>query len=143
MLIACTVYNEGFEYFFQRPQGRRTGDQIIPYVILGGGRSVAPKPFELDVADDTSLQTPEVSSYLLNFLPHHFPSLFPPKEPVMADYHWTGLMCFTPSRDPYVGPVYQDGKRQVGQFLLAGWSGHGMSRVPARSVVLFHVLIAH
>ena len=126
-----TVYNEGFEYFFQRPSGRRSQNQQQPYIILGGGRSIAPKPYELDVADDTVLQTPEVETYLQKFLPTHFPALFNAHTDVVIDYHWTGLMCFTESRNPFVGAVYADGQRQKGQFMLAGFSGHGMSRCPA------------
>lgn len=99
-------------------------------MILGGGRSVAPKPYELDVADDSALQ-PDVERYLEAFLPHHFPKLFAPADKMAIDFKWTGIMGFTESRNPYVGRVIDDGGEQKGQYLLAGFSGHGMSRSSA------------
>jgi glycine/D-amino acid oxidase-like deaminating enzyme len=125
--FAFTAYNEGFEYFFQRPKTHSSGAESIPYIILGGGRSVAPAPHELGVADDSSLN-PAVSTYLRNFLPEHFRSASDTIDKQIVDYHWTGIMGFTPSRNPIVGPVYVDGIRQPRQYILAGFSGHGVSR---------------
>lgn len=128
-----SAYNEGFEYFFQRPsRGADSKRAQIPYVILGGGRSIAPSPYELDVFDDSTLE-PHVSDYLHAFLPKHFPSLFPEQAgKVDVDFEWSGIMGFTESRNPYVGPVYgEEGEVKKGQWLSAGYSGHGMSRAPA------------
>lgn len=120
------AYNEGFEYFFQRPDISK-GSPSVPHIILGGGRSVAPAPHELGVADDSELN-PAVSRYLMNFLPKHFPTLSDTRDCQTIDYHWTGIMGFTPSRNPVVGPVYINSIRQTGQYILAGFSGHGVSR---------------
>jgi glycine/D-amino acid oxidase-like deaminating enzyme len=99
-------------------------------VILGGGRSIAPKPYELDTPKDGALQ-PRVSKYLRDFLPDNFPSLFPNDEKVEIDFEWAGIMGFTKSRMPYVGQVYDaDGRKEEGCWVLAGYSGHGMSRAP-------------
>lgn len=179
-----TAYNEGFEYFFQRPKeipahssepvaADPTDRSGVPYVILGGGRSIAPPPYELDIVDD-STREPTVTAYLENFLPTHFPSLFPlpsHKTSLLGGYHdltqtgrpagdpctdghsqqfdagnvglssrgnlkidfsWSGIMGFTKSRNPFIGQVYDDRNQPVkGQFMLAGYSGHGMSRAPA------------
>lgn len=129
-LLTVSAYNEGFEYFFQRPDRGANGQAAIPYIILGGGRSVAPAPHELGVADDSQLN-PTVTAYLKHFLPTHFPSLSASEDEQEIDYHWTGIMGFTPSRNPIVGPVYVDGEVQRGQYILAGFSGHGVSRAGA------------
>lgn len=125
--VPSPAYNEGFEYFFQRPDSDREGHQAVPYIILGGGRSVAPAPHELGIADDSSTN-PVVARYLKSFLPIHFPSMVDSEAEEQIDYHWTGIMGFTKSRDPIVGEVYVAGKQQKGQYILAGFSGHGMSR---------------
>ncbi|KAK9893691.1 FAD dependent oxidoreductase [Cystobasidium minutum MCA 4210] len=134
-------YNEGFEYFFQRPDRKANGQAAVPYIILGGGRSVAPAPHELGVADDSELN-PTVSAYLKSFLPTHFPSLSATEEKQEIDFHWTGIMGFTPSRNPIVGPVYIDGAQQQGQYILAGFSGHGVSRAGACAEAVAGMLLA-
>lgn len=91
---------------------------------------MAPAPHELGVADD-SLLNATVGKYLKGFLPKHFPSLSGPEADQIIDYHWTGIMGFTPSRNPIVGPVYVEGILQAGQYILAGFSGHGVSRAGA------------
>lgn len=99
-------------------------------MIVGGGRSIAPKPYELDIPDDSALQ-PRVSQYLRDFLPRNFPSVFPEEKGVQVDFEWAGIMGFTRSRMPYVGQVYNaQGEKRQGQWILAGYSGHGMSRAP-------------
>lgn len=79
------------------------------------------------MSDDSELN-PIVAKYLEEFLPEHFPSLSETRDHQVIDYHWTGIMGFTPSRNPIVGPVYVDTVRQKRQYILAGFSGHGVSR---------------
>lgn len=133
-------YNEGFEYFFQRPD-TSNGSPSTPHIILGGGRSVAPAPHELGVSDDSELN-PIVAKYLEEFLPEHFPSLSETRDHQVIDYHWTGIMGFTPSRNPIVGPVYVDTVRQKRQYILAGFSGHGVSRAGSCAEAVAHMLLA-
>jgi glycine/D-amino acid oxidase-like deaminating enzyme len=140
-LVLPTAYNEGFEYFFQRPDKKGDETPVIPHIILGGGRSVAPAPHELGVADDASLN-PTVAKYLESFLPEHFPSVSGDRESQNIEYHWTGIMGFTPSRNPIVGPVYIDGILQKGQYILAGFSGHGVSRAGACAEAVAGMLLA-
>ncbi|GAA6015189.1 hypothetical protein JCM10207_003636 [Rhodosporidiobolus poonsookiae] len=43
---------------------------------------------------------------------------------------WTGIMGYRASGNPVVGPVHLDGEKQDGQWIAAGYSGHGMPRAP-------------
>jgi len=51
---------------------------------------------------------------------------------------WTGIMGFTKSGDPFVGPV--QGSDLEGQFVSAGFSGHGMPRAFACAQVLAEMI---
>ncbi|KAG9097630.1 hypothetical protein FS749_005870 [Ceratobasidium sp. UAMH 11750] len=117
----CWTGNEDFEYWFSRPP---KGEEDRALVILGGGNeSVA--QHEFNVADDSTVH-PIISKTLRSFLPTLFPSDFEVGEPEME---WTGIMGFTRSRDPMVGQVYgDDDKALPGQYIAAGYSGHGMPR---------------
>ncbi|KAK4499542.1 hypothetical protein PRZ48_010058 [Zasmidium cellare] len=42
-----------------------------------------------------------------------------------ADHYWTGIIGMTPDSVPMIGPV--DGKE--GQYICAGFNGHGMARI--------------
>ncbi|KAJ7097221.1 FAD dependent oxidoreductase [Mycena belliarum] len=112
--------NEGFEYWFPRPV---SGDEA-PLVILGGGREVQPD-FEFHEADDSSVSE-AVGAVLRRFLPAAFPGKFEQgREP---EEEWTGIMGFTRSKDPFVGPVMDKSSVLGGQYISAGYSGHGMPR---------------
>lgn len=91
---------------------------------------MAPQPYEIDVSDDSVLQ-PQVQAYLDGFLPRHFPQVFSPAKKLDIEYGWTGIIGLTRNRNPFVGPVYKNGQVQKGQYILAGYSGHGMSRSAA------------
>ncbi|OCF32027.1 hypothetical protein I316_06413 [Kwoniella heveanensis BCC8398] len=41
------------------------------------------------------------------------------------DYTWSGILGFTPDQVPFIGPV--PGKE--GQYMMAGFNGHGMARI--------------
>ncbi|KAJ7210403.1 FAD dependent oxidoreductase [Mycena pura] len=125
--------NEGFEYWFARPVA---GDEK-PLVILGGGREVQRPDFEYYQTDD-SVVNPLVGASLRRFLPSVFPGKF--AEGVQPESEWTGIMGFTKSTDPMVGPVIDkadpDGGKFKGQYISAGYSGHGMPRAfPCAAVV--------
>ena len=131
-------YNEGFEYLFQRPPSNDVKQQA-PLIILGGGRSSVPAPYELGISDDSTLNV-TASRYLRSFLPAVFPSLM---ETTQVEYEWTGVMGFTESRNPFVSPVVvSKGQRVVGQYIQAGFSGHGMSRTGGCANVLAEWIIA-
>ncbi|KAJ7617460.1 FAD dependent oxidoreductase [Mycena polygramma] len=116
--------NDGFEYWFPRPV---VGVEK-PLVILGGAREVAPD-FEFYQTDDSTVND-AVGLALRKFLPAVFPGKF--AKDGQPEMEWTGIMAFTKLRDPFVGPVVDksdaDGGRYTGQYISAGYSGHGMPR---------------
>jgi len=114
------------EYWFPRPL--KDGEEH-PLVILGGARKVAPS-YELYETDD-SVVNPQVGKELRTFLPSIFPGKYEDgREPEME---WTGIMGYTTSGDPFVGPVVdpaQSGSAELfkGQYISGGYTGHGMPR---------------
>ncbi|KAG9102766.1 hypothetical protein FRC06_001173 [Ceratobasidium sp. 370] len=127
--------NEGYEYWFSRPP-KHEEDRAL--VILGGGRETVAQ-HEFNVADDSVIH-PAVSKTLRGFLPTLFPSDF---EVGGSEMEWTGIMGFTRSGDPLVGQVYgDDGKALPGQYIAAGYSGHGMPRAFACAEVVAQMIHA-
>ncbi|KAJ3986189.1 FAD dependent oxidoreductase-domain-containing protein [Lentinula detonsa] len=132
--------NDGFEYWFPRPV---TTISEHPLVILGGGREVESR-FEYGEIDDSKCSE-IVSKVLSDFLPGLFRGKFElGREPVME---WTGIMGFTSLRDPFVGPVgdldaSSHDSNYKGQFIAAGYSGHGMPRAYACGEVIATMIIA-
>ncbi|KAG2426263.1 hypothetical protein HXX76_013021 [Chlamydomonas incerta] len=130
-LDAAFYARGGFVYWSKREDGR---------VVVGGFRDVVPG-LEWGVWDDGALD-PTVSAALHAYLPQHFPAAFraqqqqqqhsghdrngpQQQQPRLAtDAEWSGILGFTQDRFPFVGPV--PGRR--GQFVAAGFSGHGMTR---------------
>ncbi|KAI0262357.1 FAD dependent oxidoreductase [Gloeopeniophorella convolvens] len=116
--------NHGMEYWFVRP-GAAPDER--PLVILGGARRVPGSA--QDPTTDDSVVDPVVGKRLRAFLPEVFPGKFKDGEPEME---WTGIMGFTELGDPLVGPVLDKfrpgGASSDGQYISAGFSGHGMPR---------------
>lgn len=101
------VADYGYEYWIQRPDGR---------IVLGGMRTRSDS-LEIDVEDDSTVH-PAVSQGLREFLPKHFPTL----QKIPVEQEWTGIMGWSPDLNPLVGPV----PRRPGEYIAAGYSGHGM-----------------
>jgi len=101
-------------------------DEERPLILLGGGREASGPKFEFDEADDSKLNE-QVGRSLRTFLPAVFPAQFEDgREPEME---WTGIMGFTKSNDPFVGPILPvDDQDFTGAYICAGFSGHGMTR---------------
>ncbi|KAJ7024860.1 FAD dependent oxidoreductase [Mycena alexandri] len=134
--------NEGFEYWFPRPIA--AGDEAKPpLIILGGGREDDPD-FEYYQADD-SVVNPIVGRSLRRFLPSVFPGQFEKdREP---ELEWTGIMAFTKLKDPFVGPVvdqseFAAGEKFKGQYISAGYSGHGMPRAFSCAAIVAGMVVA-
>ncbi|KAI0032695.1 FAD dependent oxidoreductase [Vararia minispora EC-137] len=128
------IANEGFEYWFPRPV-KNVNEK--PLVILGGGRETELPHFGMFTTDDSTVNE-AVGKVLREFLPSVFPGKFEPdQEPEME---WTGIMGFTPNHDPFVGPVLDfdapENGAYEGQFIAAGYSGHGMPRAYACAEVV-------
>ncbi|KAG2141859.1 FAD dependent oxidoreductase [Suillus clintonianus] len=130
----------GSEYWFPRPVPK--GSDEKPLVILGGARRLAIAPFELNVQDD-SVVCDVIGKSLRNFLPSVFPGKFDSgREPEME---WTGIMGFTDAGDPLVGPVIgPDGNVDTfkGQFIAAGYCGHGMPRAFGCAEIISQMIAA-
>ncbi|KAJ7031829.1 FAD dependent oxidoreductase [Mycena alexandri] len=133
--------NEG--YWFPRPV---TDVEEHPLVILGGARDAAGPPFEMDVTDDSIVDV-NVGDVLRAFLPTLFPGLYTPgREP---EAEWTGIMGYTALDIPFVGPVLntnnveeEDSYSYKGQFIAAGYAGHGMPRAFACAEVVVQMIAA-
>lgn len=117
--------NDGFEYWFPRPT--KSGAES-PLVILGGAREVAHN-WDVGVIDDAHIDS-KVMDVLRRFLPSVCPRSF--ERGRKPEMEWTGIMGFTKSGDPLVGPVRDNrvsGRSQFGgQYVCAGYTGHGMTR---------------
>lgn len=120
----------GYEYGHQRP----STESNLPLYILGGGREYATGR-EWGVADDASLNS-EVSAFLHPYLARTFPNSY--GEEVTRE--WTGIMGYTKSKDPLVGPV-PDG-RGGKEYIAAGYSGHGMTRAFGCAQVVADMIVA-
>ncbi|KAF5362597.1 hypothetical protein D9758_009584 [Tetrapyrgos nigripes] len=134
--------NEGFEYWFPRPLKsdiEGAGEADFPLCILGGGRGAASPGFEWYEADDSTCNK-LVGDALKGFLPGLFPGKYEEgKEPEME---WSGIMGFTKMRDPFVGPVIKSGTSFSGQYISAGYSGHGMPRAFSCAQVVASMILA-
>lgn len=101
------VTDHGHIYCVQRPDGR---------LVLGGQRNRSATQ-EIGIDDDGSLN-PDVGAALREFLPQRFPKL----APAGVQQEWTGIMAWSPDLNPLIGPL----PGRPGEFLAAGYSGHGM-----------------
>ncbi|KAK7685831.1 hypothetical protein QCA50_011177 [Cerrena zonata] len=131
------VANDGLEYWFPRPL---KGSEKYPLVIVGGGEEIE---FELYKTDDSVLNEP-VGKGLRRFMPSVYPERFDAaREPEME---WTGILSYTKSGDPFVGPVidpaYPENPAHEGQFVSAGYSGHGMPRAYACAEAVSQMVVA-
>ncbi|KNE99769.1 hypothetical protein PSTG_07056 [Puccinia striiformis f. sp. tritici PST-78] len=136
--------NEGSDYFFQRPTNHsavQTLAQRNPVVILGGGRNHAPPKFESGIGDDSSVNH-QIGQYLRSFLPQWFPKYYTQMDDGDVVHEWSGIMGFTKDHDPIVGQLIENGTKIDGQFISAGYSGHGMSRAPGCAEVVASMIFA-
>ncbi|PWN37353.1 FAD dependent oxidoreductase, partial [Meira miltonrushii] len=108
------------------------GDQSV---ILGGGRSVYANEVEkwYNNNDDSTL-LPNTKSYFSSFMPQFFKNW---KEGSPEGQQsgklqsiWTGILGYSHDLLPYVGRVDQ------GIYVSAGFTGHGMPRIPACSFAI-------
>ncbi|KAJ6472430.1 FAD dependent oxidoreductase-domain-containing protein [Mycena sanguinolenta] len=114
------------EYWFPRPV---TAGKGAPLVILGGGRIAAGPPFETHTTDDSTVDK-RVGAALRNFLPAIFPGMYEPGREPEAEW---------------VGPVL-DRRSGIdshqGQFIAAGYAGHGLPRAYGCAEVAVQMIAA-
>ncbi|EPS94337.1 hypothetical protein FOMPIDRAFT_1026232 [Fomitopsis schrenkii] len=130
--------NDGFEYWFPRPFEE---GQEHPLVIIGGGRDATGPTFETYVADDSEVNE-KAGSALRRFLPALFPGKY--EEGREPEWEWSGIMAFTATSDPFVGRVVDPSNPTGydGNFVSAGYSGHGMPRAFACAEVIAQMVAA-
>ncbi|KAF5598367.1 FAD dependent oxidoreductase [Fusarium pseudocircinatum] len=108
-------WGEDFDYMIQRPTDGKP-------LIYGGGDLHHHRRLLGPIGDaDDSTTTPEIISALLQFPVKHFQQW---GETSNARYTWSGVMGFTADGFPLVGEV----PGRPGQFISAGYTGHGMAR---------------
>ncbi|KAJ6558006.1 FAD dependent oxidoreductase [Mycena capillaripes] len=126
-------WSGGGGYWFPRlwPLDNQDNDPR-PLVILGGMRDAVGPPFETHITDDSTLNA-DVGEALRAFLPGMFPGGDKTAE-VEVEAEWTGIMGYTALEIPFVGPVLSaanvstETNPYAGQFIAAGYAGHGMPR---------------
>lgn len=140
--------NHGFEYLHQRPHAPADNSSQPPPCVLGGGRWAA-KDMEYGVADDSTLNE-DVSRALHPMLHKVFPQNFAAGDPITDE--WTAIIGWSRSEDPFVGPVlgnaasvdHAASSEEVlpGQYIAAGYSGHGMTRAFSCAEVVVDMVVA-
>ncbi|KAJ6592222.1 FAD dependent oxidoreductase-domain-containing protein [Mycena vulgaris] len=113
-----------------------------PLVIVGGAREVTGAPFEEGVTDDAVLNA-QIGAALRAFMPELFPGMYElGREP---EHEWTGIMGYTSLEIPFVGPVLDAARAPgayAGQYISAGYTGHGMPRAFACAEAVVGMLAA-
>ncbi|KAH8980511.1 FAD dependent oxidoreductase [Lactarius hatsudake] len=113
------------DYWFVRP-GSAPDER--PLVILGGKRLA--EGGARGATTDDSVIDPVIGRRLREYLAEVFPGKF--ESGVEPEMEWTGIMGFTELGDPFVGPVLNrfdiEGVPYEGQYIAAGFTGHGMPR---------------
>ncbi|KAG6840105.1 hypothetical protein C0991_008919 [Blastosporella zonata] len=129
----------GWKYWFPRPVSSPNEN---PLIIFGGGRDESGHGLESYIIDDSTLNV-DVGKALRNYLPPLFPGKYEEgREPEME---WTGIMGYTKVGDPFVGPVIdvtQASDSYEGQYMAAGFTGHGMPRGYACAEVVAGMITA-
>ncbi|KAL1659566.1 FAD dependent oxidoreductase [Schizophyllum commune] len=150
--------NEGFEYWFPRPvRGKDTtnatssssitsssnttspSNPTHPLVIVGGGREAAAPTYETGIEDD-SVTNPSVSRVLHDFLPEVFPGKY--ERGREFEMEWTGIMGFTRLGVPFVSKASTDAETFKGQYISAGYTGHGMPKAYACAEAAASMIVA-
>ncbi|KAH8923787.1 FAD dependent oxidoreductase [Atractiella rhizophila] len=122
-------------FMFQRPLSR---DGLL---IIGGGRQ-AVKDMERGLTDDGATNE-DIKAYLLSYLKEYYGGKWKDGESIRVLHEWCGIMGFTESKEPLVGPVLdEDGTIIPGQYISAAYSGHGMTKAPACAEVLVKMMLS-
>ncbi|KAG6916230.1 hypothetical protein DXG01_007813 [Tephrocybe rancida] len=129
----------GWKYWFPRPVNSPDEN---PLIIFGGGRDESGPGLESYIIDDSTVNV-NVGRALRNYLPPLFPGKYEEgREPEME---WTGIMGYTKVGDPFVGPVVdatQTADFYKGQYMAAGFTGHGMPRGYACAEAVVGMIVA-
>ncbi|KAK0541031.1 hypothetical protein OC835_000351 [Tilletia horrida] len=159
--------HDGFEYLHQRPVRSASSSTLSasavppPPLIFGGGRYLSDS-MEYGISDDGAVH-PTISHFLRSFLVRTWPGIFPSppvsETPTLApvSHEWTGIIGMTRSKNPLVGPLpagtppfsssaattsAANATAVPGQYVAAGYSGHGMTRAFACARIVVDMLLA-
>ncbi|KAI4941564.1 hypothetical protein J4E91_010740 [Alternaria rosae] len=104
-----------YDYMIPRPDGS---------IIVGGGRRDYYKDLDewFDVSDDSRLMD-GARHYFDGYMQRHFRGW--ENSGAHTEDLWTGIMGYSNDGFPYVGPVCE----KPGQYMCAGFSGHGMPQI--------------
>ncbi|KAF7556144.1 hypothetical protein G7Z17_g1659 [Cylindrodendrum hubeiense] len=113
----CSLqWGSDFDYMIQRPTD---GNPLI----FGGCDLAHPRKLTGPIGDaDDSTTTPEIVDALLQFPVKYMRGW---GNEASARISWSGIMGFTADELPFVGEL----PGRTGQFVAAGYTGHGMARV--------------
>ena len=112
-------------HFFSLIQ--RRGDGTVVFGVSRGNPEWSQQTVDSTVTFDDTMYNDEVASTAARA----FTNLFPEREAKQrrhgegADHYWSGIIAMTPDSVPLVGAV--DGAE--GQWICAGFNGHGMARI--------------
>ncbi|KAM5350019.1 hypothetical protein ACJ41O_006524 [Fusarium nematophilum] len=120
------VGSENYDYLIQRPDRGN-------HFVLGGGGSCHPLGVPGNIGDrDDAKVTPEIVEYLRAAPGSFFQGWDNGEDDQnqgrandLMEYSWSGIMGFTPDTFPFIGHV----PSKKGQFIAAGFQGHGMARI--------------
>ncbi|EPS44050.1 hypothetical protein H072_1941 [Dactylellina haptotyla CBS 200.50] len=113
------------------------GDGSGGAFLLGGGRKYA-KDQGVGVTDDNNVDS-EVGKYLRSSVGKYFDDEcgYPSADKMCdAKYMWSGIMGFSADERPWVGKV----PGTEGQYILAGFEGHGMAYTTGSAQALAQIL---
>jgi len=105
-------------------------------------QAAGPKREQYEI--DDSVVRKNVGEHLRELLPRWFPGEL--EKGCEPDKEWTGIMGFTRLGDPFVGPVIDQSNSNSesfrGQYIAAGYTGHGMPRAYACAEVVAGMVVA-
>ncbi|KAJ7593912.1 FAD dependent oxidoreductase [Mycena floridula] len=122
--------SEDYQYWFPRP----AKPDENPLVIIGGANADAP---DRRYQTDDSILNQNASKALRDYVPSLQEDRY--EKGRSPEMEWTGIMGDTELTEPFVGPVLDgssDADKFKGQFMSAGYSGHGMPRAYACAEVV-------
>ncbi|KUJ17115.1 FAD dependent oxidoreductase [Mollisia scopiformis] len=118
----------GFDYLIQRPDGG--------VVVGGANRTYKEDGSGLGDWDDSSMIKP-AEGYFEGYLERYFSTFKKGEDEETVDMAWTGIQGHTPDSLPHIGAV--PGKE--GQFIIAGFNGHGMPVIHLSSKGLVEMIV--
>ncbi|PBK71363.1 FAD dependent oxidoreductase [Armillaria solidipes] len=118
-------------------------DGKLPMVLFGADSGAFNGTGHVHNTTDDSEVVQSTLDLEVAYLPQLQPKLYIKETP--AEYAWTGIMGYTATGDPFVGPVIDNVNhvKYVNQYISAGYNGHGMPRTGACAEAVVQMIIAN